>query len=114
MKHTLSELETLSGLKFSTDSEIIYNNNDEGRGSDDYSETIVFSPAQQAKFSDETYPGGGEEALNLLKDSMKAYDFGTLKSKASVESVWENKNGKWQAKSVETAKGFYLRLENFK
>ena len=113
MKHTISEIETLSGLKFSSGSEIIYNNDDEGRGGNDYFEAIVFSPAQ-AKFSDETYSGGGDEALKLFKDSMPEYDFGTLKNQDSVESIWENKNGKWQTKSIETSKGFYLRLENFK
>ena len=113
MKHTISEVETLSGLKFPTDSEIIYNNDDEGRGGSDYLELIVFSSAQ-AKFSGETYAGGGNEALKLLKDSMPQYDFGAVKNQDSFESVWENKSGKWQAKSVETSKGFYVRLENFK
>jgi hypothetical protein len=113
MKQTISEIETLSGLKFPTGSEIIYNNDNEGRGGSDYLELLIFSPVQ-IKFSDETYSGGGNEALKLLKDSMPEYDFGSVKSQDSVESIWENKSGKWQAKSIETSKGFYLRLENFK
>ncbi len=113
MKYTISEIETLSDLKFPDDSEIIFNSGDEGRGGKDYLELIIFSPAQ-VKFPSETYQGGAAESLQLIKDSMSQYDFGSIKNQDSIESIWENKNGKWQAKSAETSKGFYLRLENFK
>lgn len=75
---------------------------------------MIVSSSAQVKFPDETYKGGGAEDLVLLKDSIPQYDFGTIKNQDSTESVRENKNGKWQAKSIETSKGFYLRLENFK
>lgn len=112
MKYTISEIEKLSGLDFPSEAKVLFEA-DEGSGGEDYIEWVIHSPEQIA-IDKEKWEGGSRETLNLIKSVLPDYDFGTLKMDAATDSIWNNESGKWQAKMVETDKGFFLRLELFK
>lgn len=111
MQYTISEIENLSALKFPPDAEIVFFVEEE-RG-EDYAEWVIRSTVR-AKFPEETWEGGSDSTVALIKSVLPNENLGSPKSDVSVDGIWENKAGKWQAKSVETDKGFYLLLEFFK
>ncbi len=111
MQYTIAEIENLSALKFPPDAEIVFFV-EEDRG-EEYAEWVIRSSAQ-AKFPEETWEGGSDSTIALIKSVLPNENLGAAKSSASADGIWENKTGKWQAKSVETDKRFYLLLEFFK
>jgi hypothetical protein len=112
MKNTISEIATISSLNFPQASTVLYDA-EENLDRNDYDEWVIFSP-EKINFTEETWDGGSEEALALIKDVLPNEDTGAPKGKTATHSDWKNKAGKWQAKSVETDKGFYLLLEVFR
>ena len=112
MEKTISEIATLSNLKFPQGSEIIFDA-EETLSRENFDQWVIASP-NKIELPEETWEGGSEATLALMKDVLPNKDLGTPKGKTSTLSSWENESGKWQAKMVETDKGFYLLLEVFK
>lgn len=112
MTENISDLEKSSGMKFPASAKVLSVTDEGGHDGTKYERWIVSS---SEKFDLKGDPIEGDDSatfVKTLKEAASDQDFGQPKSDKYKFSDWQNEKGQWQAATVETDKGFFLKLEN--
>lgn len=108
----MKDLEKLSGLKLPATARVLSATDESGHDGTKYKRWIIQSVERPLLLGATIDGDDNQTFVKTLKEAMPDESIGKPVSSRYQFSDWQNEQGKWQAATVETDKGFYLSLEN--